>query len=59
MQEKVLKTILLFLKCCHPIKSGEDLVESMAQIIQRKNPYGILSSVHDIVHLLSIVPSCF
>ncbi|CAF4814454.1 unnamed protein product [Rotaria sp. Silwood1] len=59
MQEKVLKTILLFLKCCHPITSGEDLVESMAQLVQRKDPYGILSSVHDIVHLLSIAPCCF
>ncbi|CAF2878072.1 unnamed protein product [Rotaria sp. Silwood2] len=57
--EKVLKTILLFLKCCHPITSGENLVESMAQIVQRKDPYGILSRVHDIVHLLSITPCCF
>ncbi|UJR16708.1 hypothetical protein I4U23_003608 [Adineta vaga] len=57
MQEKVLKLILLYLRC-DGIPSEKHLIHSIVQKIQGNNPGSIKPSIELIVHLLIGVP-CF
>lgn len=57
IQEKVLKSISLLLKC-HPALSYKNLVHSVLLKVKGNDPDSIKPSVEHIVNLLSIA-SCF